>query len=114
MKQRIFIILAACLLTGSAWAQTWTTNLTVNTIIPDNNQNGLAGSFAVGGLSGPIGNVTVTLDITGGYNGDLYGYLTGPNGGFAVLLNRSGLSGVNANGYSNPGFNITLSDSAPN
>lgn len=113
--KRTLMTIALCLLTASAWAQqSWSTNLTLNTVIPDNNPSGVAGTFAVGGLIDTISNVTVTLNITGGFNGDLYMYLVGPNGGFAVLLNRTGLSTVNAFGYANPGFNITLSDGAAN
>lgn len=87
------------------------TNLAVNSVIPDNDANGLASSFTVSGLSAPIANVTVTLDITGGFNGDLYAYLAGPGDGFAVLLNRVGMNGGNAFGYGDTGFNITLDDS---
>jgi hypothetical protein len=39
--------------------------------------------------------------------------LAGP-GGFAVLLNRSGVSGTSTYGYSDAGFNITLSDASAN
>jgi hypothetical protein len=52
----------------------------------------------------------------GGFNGDLYAYLAGPTGGFAVLLNRVGVSN-NATqfGYANSGFaNVLFSDSAAN
>lgn len=95
--------------------QTFSTNVAVNAAIPDNNLNGLASSIMVGGLSGGISSVTVTLDITGGYNGDLYAYLVGPNTGFAVLLNRAGVSNnASAFGYSDAGFNVTLSDAAVN
>jgi len=41
------------------------------------------------------------------YNGDLYAYLTGP-GGFAVLLNRVGVSSTNSSGWSDAGFNVTF------
>jgi len=58
--------------------------------------------------------VTVTLDITGGYNGDIYAYLAGPNSGFAVLLNRSGVSGSSAYGYGDSGFDVTFDDSGSN
>jgi len=55
----------------------------------------------------------VALDISGGYNGDLYAFLSGPNGGFAVLLNRVGVSNdASSFGYGNHGFDIVLSDSA--
>lgn len=103
------------MLTAAAWSQPlWTTNLTLNALVPDNNANGYAAAISVGGLSGTITNVTVTLDITGGFNGDLYAYLAGPVGGFAVLLNRAGLSSSSAYGYSDAGFNITLADGAAN
>ena len=39
-----------------------------------------------------ISEVTVGVDLSGGYNGDLYASLAGTNGGFAVLLNRVGVS----------------------
>jgi MYXO-CTERM domain-containing protein len=59
--------------------------------------------------------VTVGLNISGGYNGDLYAYLAGPNGGFAVLLNRAGVSNsASAFGYGDSGFNVTFSDAAAN
>jgi len=100
--------------TTAAWGQNLiTTNITVNTVVPDNNPSGLAEAFTISGVSGAISNVTVSLDVTGGFNGDLYAYLAGP-GGFAVLLNRSGVSGTSTYGYSDAGFNITLSDASAN
>src|SRR6201999_1706051 len=50
----------------------------------------------------------------GGYNGDIYAYLVGSTGGFAVLLNRTGVGGGNNFGYGDAGFNITLDDNAAN
>ena len=68
---------------------------TVNQIIPDGSASGLtlAGNF--GGMSGSISNLTLSLNIgaapgSTAFNGDLYAYLVGPNGGFSVLLNRAG------------------------
>jgi hypothetical protein len=56
--------------------------------------------------------VSVRLNLTGGYNGDLYGYLTHDTG-FAVLLNRVGLSSSNSFGYADAGFfDLTLNDAA--
>jgi subtilisin-like proprotein convertase family protein len=83
-----------------------------NVAVPDGDPNGLAVATRLTGLSGTIMGMSVTLNITGGNNSDLYVYLTGPNGGFAVLLNRVGLSYANPMGYEDTGFNITLSDSA--
>jgi len=60
--------------------------------------------------------VSVTLNLSGGWNGDLYAYLV-HNNQFVVLLNRVGVGsgGVyNSAGYGNPGMNITLSDQGAN
>jgi hypothetical protein len=72
-------------------------------------------------LNGGFGNnlyiqdVNVRLEITGGYNGDLYGYLV-HSSGFSVLLNRvgtgSGGEPQNTYGFSTSGFgSITLDQS---
>jgi subtilisin-like proprotein convertase family protein len=101
---------------GAALAQPFETNYTfnVNALVPDGNVNGLmlATNLPVPGL---INSVTVGLDISGGYNGDLYAYLAGPNGGFAILLNRVGVSNnATAFGYSDSGMSLTFSDLAAN
>jgi subtilisin-like proprotein convertase family protein len=115
MKQILTLVMAMAM-TTAAFGQIFSTNLNggSGSVIPDNNPGGLASQLTVGGVSGPIGDVTVSLNITGGYNGDLYAYLAGPSGGFAVLLNRSGVSGTSTFGYGDTGFNITLDDSAAN
>jgi len=80
--------------------------------IPVGNPVGLVSSTDVTGLTGDlITDITVSLDISGGYNGDLYAYLAGPTGGFDVLLNQPGSSGGSI-GYLDNGFNVTLDDSA--
>jgi len=89
-------------------------NFTENQAIPAGNPVGLSFSTNLTGMSFggsmSISNVTVSLDISGGFNGNLYAYLVGPDGAFAVLLNRVGVSSGNAFGYANSGFNITLND----
>jgi len=83
--------------------------------IPDGNPVGIVNSLSVSGASGAIEDVSVNLDISGGYNGDLYGYLvfqpTSGSSATALLLNQIGTSGSNPFGYSSSGFNVTLSDS---
>ena len=101
---------------GAAVAQTTenTYTFSVNQLVPDANVNGLSMTTNLS-MSGNISAVTVGLDITGGYNGDLFAFLSGPNGGYAVLLNRVGVSNnASSFGYGNQGFNVTLSDSAAN
>jgi hypothetical protein len=83
-----------------------------NTTIPDGNPTGLMDIIDVTGVSGWLTNVTVSLDITGGTNGDYYAFLSCDNGGFAVLLNRVGKTSGNLLGYADAGFSITLDDLA--
>ena len=80
--------------------------------IPDNSGSGVAFNFTLAGTGAAITDVQVDLSISGGWNGDLYGYLThGP--GVAVLLNRVGVGqatpGASPDGYGDSGFAITLS-----
>ena len=108
------LILGLCLVTLGLRAQMATTNsysATPSVLLPDNNPSGYATTFTASGLAGAIADISVTLDITGGFNGDLYAYLVGPTGQLAVLLNRVGVSGSSAYGYSDTGFEITLATS---
>lgn len=80
-------------------------------IIPDNNASGVSFSFNVA-AGGPllITNVEVSLNIAGGWNGDLYAYLS-HGSGFSVLLNRVGRTAGNSAGFGVSGMNLSLSDS---
>jgi subtilisin-like proprotein convertase family protein len=82
--------------------------------IPDGNPVGAAEQIAVSGVSGLITNVQVQLNITGGFNGDLYACLVNPAGQMVVLLSRAGVTSGNPFGYSDAGFNITLAAAATN
>jgi len=105
-----FLTLLLGLLTLTGWGQSLTTSLTNSTVslIPDGNPVGVMEQFNVTSISGSITNVQVTLDITGGFNGDLYAYLVSPQGQLVVLLNRPGVTGSNPFGYGDAGMNITL------
>jgi subtilisin-like proprotein convertase family protein len=83
-----------------------------NRTVPDGNASGVALTTDLTGMIGIITHLTLSLNISGDYNGDLYAYLAGPNGGFAVLLNRPGVANGDAFGYDNTGFNITFDDSS--
>ena len=93
---------------------TWT----VNQSIPDANPAGIAFSQTYSGLYNGVGgagisHVEVNLNITGGFNGDLYGYLvlqTGAGSYTSILLNRVGRTDASGFGFSTSGFgSITLS-----
>jgi hypothetical protein len=79
--------------------------------IPDGNLAGAYSQISVSGASSSFSDITVTLTVSGGYNGDLYAYLS-HDGKLVPLLNRIGVSSGNAFGSSGAGLNnLTLSDS---
>ena len=117
MKTRLLTLSALLALALTTHAtividQTWT----VNQSIPDANAAGVATSQTFTGLdASTINGVEVSFDITGGYNGDLYGYLVlrdaNGNATSALLLNRVGTTGSDPFGSDGSGFShITLSD----
>jgi len=85
----------------------------VSLSIPDGTPVGVMSSLNVTSTIDHITNVQVTLNISGGYNGDLYAYLV-HDSGFAVLLDRPGRSVALPYGYSDGGLNVTLADGAAN
>ena len=119
MKKTILLTgLLAMSLTARATLFSFDLN-NVNAGIPDANPVGITsvtnyslGSLGLDGTTNTINGVDVRLNISGGYNGDLYGYLmlTDEHNQVvtAVLLNRVGRSGVADFGYGNTGFNVTL------
>jgi subtilisin-like proprotein convertase family protein len=110
---KLTIIFAAMSLAIGVQAQ-MATNVfqqTENTLILDANPNGFISTNVVSGLFGGIQSVEVSLNINGGYNGDLYAYLSFGDG-FAVLLNRVGKSNSDDFGYGDSGLNVVFSDFA--
>lgn len=81
--------------------------------IPDGNPTGLGNTQNISSDITAIEDITVTLDIAGGFNGDLYVYLQHTTG-FAVLLNRVGKTALNLSGYADQGLQISLNDLGPN
>ena len=122
MKKTFFITTALLALALSApaalYTSTYTSGFANSGVIPDGNPNGWTDTHAVSIPEAGITDVNVRLTLTGGYNGDLYGYLVF-NTGFAVLLNRVGTgTGSGAQftyGFSTAGFNnVRLDDQSGN
>ncbi len=89
----------------------------INVTVPDGNSGGISSILNVSGagyIYSAGDNVSVTLNISSGYNGDLYAYVLSPVGTRVQLLDRPGLGllgGVAGVGYTDAGFsNVTLSD----
>lgn len=103
--------LAAGVAQGAWYHFTWTNGFANGGTIPDGNPTGWWDTRTVTLPEPQILEVKVTLEISGGFNGDLYGYLT-HGSGFAVLLNRPGKTAGDLFGYSDAGLHVTFSDSA--
>jgi hypothetical protein len=85
----------------------------INANIPDGSPSGWAGTATASGYLPSLSDISVTLNISGGYNGDLYAGLS--YGGVLVpLLNRVGVTSGDGFGYGNTGFSVTLSSAGAN
>ena len=111
---RLSLLAAAAilLLQNPARAATTIVDWTVNTSVPDDAPTGLTDTRTVSGstILG-ITQVDLRLEFSGGWNGDLYAYLT-HSSGFAVALNRPGKTLLDTIGSGSSGMTITLSDLA--
>lgn len=83
----------------------------VDLTIPDGTVVGVSDTRTLATGLGGIAQVQVTLEIQGGYTGDLYAILM-HDGVSAVLLNRPGRRVGDGLGYDDTGLNVTFSDSA--
>ena len=79
--------------------------------IPDGSPAGVSfvGTYDAAPAGSTVSGLTVSLNISGGFNGDLYAYLVSPNGTLVMLMNQPGVS-LNGIGASGAGMNITLQD----
>lgn len=80
-------------------------------VIPDGNLSGAYSQIAVSGANSSLSDISVTINVSGGYNGDLYAYLS-YDGKLVPLLNRIGASSGNVFSSSGAGMNVTLSDAS--
>lgn len=108
------------LITAPATAQLMESyNASPGVTIPDGDLVGVASTINIPFSSiTQITSVSVTLQITGGFNGDFYAYLVHylPNStaaGFVTLLNRVGVTGSDPVGYGDSGFNVTFDAMGP-
>jgi hypothetical protein len=110
------LILGLCASSHAAvyeFDQTFNSGFQNSGVILDGNTSGWFDTHTVSGLTGSITSVSVNLTVTGGYNGDVYAYLS-YNGVLIPLLNRVGVSSTDAFGSAASGMTITLADSGLN
>lgn len=118
MKIKEWTIIAAATLSCAACAQAaieTSASATVNQDIPDGNPSGVASTISLNVLGNQIvpGSVSVFLNISGSFSGDLFAYVT-HGSGYSVLLNRVGADSSDGLGYGDFGLNVRFSDSAAN
>jgi len=101
MKKYSAALLALAVIASSVRANVF--NYNFSAIVPDGNLNGVQNSQSITGMLPYMTDVNVTLNINGGFNGDLYAFVT-HNGKTAILLNRVGRTSSNGVGYSDAGF----------
>lgn len=107
MKTKSFAsLLGALAIHGLAYADV---TFNVHTYIPDGNAVGLPAPGKVSGLSGVISSISLGINLTGGYNGDLFAYLEAPNGATVALFNQPGVTENDPFGFGGSGLAITLS-----
>jgi subtilisin-like proprotein convertase family protein len=112
MKPTFFLFVCGTALAPAAVIVSYDTTFTETTVIPDNLQTGALFSRTITGSDiGAITSLQVTLEMSGGWNGDLYAYLA-HDSGFAVLLNRIGRSGSDPDGSGSSGMTVTFDDAA--
>jgi hypothetical protein len=95
---------------ATLYTTNWNSGFVNGTVVPDNNFSGWSDTRSVSTMpAGTFTGLTVDLQISGGWNGDLYAYLVHSTG-FSVLLDRvgAGVSGVGAFGYGDAGMNVNL------
>ena len=108
MKFLIPLLLTATLCSASVTA---TYVFPSGLAVPDNNITGLADSREITDAAGPVLHLSVSLELTGGWNGDLYAHLV-HDSGFAVLLNRIGRSAADTLGSGTSGLQAVFDDDA--
>ena len=98
---------------ATLYTTNWNSGFANAGVVPDNNFSGWSDTRTVGAIpAGTFTSLSVDLNISGGWNGDLYAYLV-HSSGFSVLLDRvgTGVSGVSAFGYGDAGMNVNLAAS---
>jgi len=111
LSLRRIALAVACTLSVSAQGALFSSTQ-LNQAIPDGTPVGYAHTLTVSGMDSSLVSVSVGFQISGGWNGDLYAYLTHGDT-LVVLLNRPGRTAGNAFGYGDSGFNITLGSQGP-
>jgi hypothetical protein len=105
------LLLSATIATTQAATISETHSMSVTTTIPDGDLNGVVQSMNPSTLISSVEFVTLTLTTTGGWNGDLYAYLS-HDGAISILTNRAGRTASVPSGTATGGMTVTFDDAA--
>jgi hypothetical protein len=114
MKANSLLTLTLLLSAGAANAATVITetfSMSTTSVIPDGDLSGLVQIINPATSITTVDMITITLNTTGGWNGDLYAYLW-HDGTLSVMVNRPGRTSADPLGSATSGMTLTLADSA--
>jgi uncharacterized protein (TIGR03382 family) len=112
----ILVVAASTRLPAAVFSGDWNSGFANNGAIPDGNPTGWSDSRGITIPSGEIvTDIQVRVNIGGGWNGDIYAYVSHPGTpGAVILLNRPGRTGTNTLGYGDNVLMVTFTDGAVN
>jgi len=115
MKRLFWLLgLSSCLSVSPAHAITIDYDFSgLSVALPDGDPTGLADLRNISTSITSIDDISVSLNVSGTWNGDIYATLQ-HDSGFAVLLNRvgrTGNTGIGAFGSGDDGFDVIFNDS---
>ncbi len=117
LPRKLSLILVLSLMTLPTWgAIELSQSFTADQTIPEGNPTGLtAKGFFTQTIIDPranqVASISLGIQLTGGYNGSLFGFLVAPNGRMVTLMDRPGTA-ADGFGAASSGMNITLADNA--
>ena len=107
-----FLLVAGIPASAALYSYTNTSGFANGGTILDGNASPWSDTRTISELTGlTITGVSVRLNLSGGYNGDLYGYLS-HDGVLVPLMNRVGVGSADPFGYSDAGLNVKFTDEA--
>ncbi len=107
-----FFLASALPLSAAVLVADFNSGFENNGVVTDGSLSPWTDTRTISGIAAPgISDLQVRLNLSGGFNGDLYAYLS-YNGVSVPLLNRVGVGTGNNAGYSDSGMNVTFTDDA--
>jgi hypothetical protein len=107
----LLVLLITAGAASAATIVTETFTMSTASVIPDGDLSGLVQTINPATSITTVDLITITLNTTGGWNGDLYAYLW-HNGTLSVMVNRPGRTTSLPDGSATGGMTLMLADAA--